>query len=78
MPCASSTSSTSGFVPLANEKIEPVWDSAVDEVMGNEDDEIFEPRKLKSPAQIEKLVGKKKFKDVSEVLLAIYEKSKGE
>lgn len=32
-------------------------------VMGNTDDEIFEPRDLKSPAQIEKLVGKKKFKD---------------
>jgi thioredoxin reductase (NADPH) len=29
---------------LANEKIEPVWDSAVDEVMGNEDDGVTHVR----------------------------------
>lgn len=32
-------------------------------VTGNLDEEIFEPRKLKSPAQIEKIVGKKEFKN---------------
>jgi hypothetical protein len=42
---------------------------------GNTDDEIYEPRDLKSPAQIEKLIGKKKFK--TELADAVFKKSSG-
>lgn len=42
---------------------------------GNTEDEIFEPRRLKSPAQIEKLLGKKTFKNTMAV--NVIQKSSG-
>lgn len=43
--------------------VDPVSATEALKAAGNVDDEIFEPRDLKSPAQIEKLLGKKTFKN---------------